>query len=521
MLRAVTYARVSSDGQRERETIESQRVELRAFVAQHDDWKVIEAIEDDGLSGETIDGRPGFLRVLALAKAKAFDVLVISKLDRLTRSSNQVEAAHIGRTLKLAGVRLAMPGISGLLDLANPTEDLMSSMLMLFASFDKSQILRNTYGGRATKVKSNDGKNSGFVPFGYRWVPFEDGRGKRGRYELIASEAAIIRTMVAMCLDGLGAVAIRDQLEARKLWARKHGNNKTGLWTEINIKRILKSTTIKGEMRALGGKHFIPVPAVIDDETWRRVQNAFASRTRARQPSADRTDALLAGRLVCGVCGYAYCLDNGRANRYYRCASRGNWRAFRLEGHCGNTIFRTAFIDELVWSELVKVLSSREMLLRCASLQRSHVQAGVDFREDLAKWTRRLETLEELVEEVLGRRRRDLISQQACDKECARIASERKMLERQVEVAKDQIAQTGDTVEWLGHIDALAKSLAGTFERLTFADRLLVVETYLPKSERCRVEVFADGACKVHGILTKDTLGRALPFTFLAEKQTA
>ena len=82
---AAIYARVSSDRQRERETIASQTTALQAYAATHD-YLVPPAwvFEDDGYSGATLV-RPGLEALRDLAAAGQIDAVLVHAPDRLTR----------------------------------------------------------------------------------------------------------------------------------------------------------------------------------------------------------------------------------------------------------------------------------------------------------------------------------------------------------------------------------------------------------------------------------------------------
>ena len=83
--KAVGYCRVSSDGQAERGvSLDAQAEKIRA-MATVQDAELIEVIVDGGESGKSLS-RPGIERLLAMVDRKEVQVVIIAKLDRLTRS---------------------------------------------------------------------------------------------------------------------------------------------------------------------------------------------------------------------------------------------------------------------------------------------------------------------------------------------------------------------------------------------------------------------------------------------------
>ena len=84
--RAALYARVSTDDQRDRQTIDAQVTALRE-LAPHWDLEIVGEYLDDGVSGTLpLEERPAGLRLADDARAGKIDVVIFYKLDRLARS---------------------------------------------------------------------------------------------------------------------------------------------------------------------------------------------------------------------------------------------------------------------------------------------------------------------------------------------------------------------------------------------------------------------------------------------------
>src|SRR5436309_12129272 len=89
-LRCAIYTRVSTDQGLEQEfnSLDNQRESAEAYVKSqaHEGWRCLPALYDDGgFSGGSLD-RPALQRLLADIRAKQVDVVVVYKVDRLTRS---------------------------------------------------------------------------------------------------------------------------------------------------------------------------------------------------------------------------------------------------------------------------------------------------------------------------------------------------------------------------------------------------------------------------------------------------
>lgn len=100
-MRAVIYARYSSDNQRE-ESIEGQLRECMQY-AEYNDISVIDTYIDRALTAKT-DNRPNFQKMIKDSYKGAFDMILVWKLDRFSR--NRYDSAHYKHLLKKNGVRV-------------------------------------------------------------------------------------------------------------------------------------------------------------------------------------------------------------------------------------------------------------------------------------------------------------------------------------------------------------------------------------------------------------------------------
>ena len=101
IMKAVIYARYSSDNQRE-ESIEGQIRDCRAY-AEYNGIEIVGEYIDRAFSAKT-DDRPDFQRMIADSAKKLFDVVLVWKLDRFAR--NRYDSAFYRYTLRKNGVRL-------------------------------------------------------------------------------------------------------------------------------------------------------------------------------------------------------------------------------------------------------------------------------------------------------------------------------------------------------------------------------------------------------------------------------
>src|SRR5438046_1087567 len=94
LTRVACYARVSTEDQAERQTVDAQRDFLARYCELHQ-LPVAGVYVDDGISGTVpLDARPEGRRLLQDAEAGLFTVVLVYRLDRLGRSLKSLLAAH-------------------------------------------------------------------------------------------------------------------------------------------------------------------------------------------------------------------------------------------------------------------------------------------------------------------------------------------------------------------------------------------------------------------------------------------
>jgi DNA invertase Pin-like site-specific DNA recombinase len=122
-MRVALYGRYSSEGQREA-SIDDQFRNCQTYAARQVGWTITNRYHDKAISGSHgADGRPGYRQMLADAKLKRFDILLVDDLSRLSR--DQVETERARRSLVHWGIRLI--GVSDGIDTAAKGHKMLSN----------------------------------------------------------------------------------------------------------------------------------------------------------------------------------------------------------------------------------------------------------------------------------------------------------------------------------------------------------------------------------------------------------
>src|ERR671920_1758377 len=181
--------RVSSEEQRERETIEIQREFLQEYCRLYS-LEVVQTYADDGVSGTIpLHERPEGRRLLEDAKEGKFSTLLVYRLDRLGRSLLVTVDAH--DRLQESGV--ALKSATEPIDTSTPSGRLIFQMLASFAEYERETIRERTRAGLHRAFRN--GRHFGVAPYGYR-------ADEDGLLQIVPEEADTVREIVANVAGG-------------------------------------------------------------------------------------------------------------------------------------------------------------------------------------------------------------------------------------------------------------------------------------------------------------------------------
>jgi site-specific DNA recombinase len=410
---AAIYARVSSERQRQDETIQSQTVGLRELAAARGLLVPEDLVfEDEGFSGATLT-RPALERLRDRAAEGAFEVLLCHAPDRLAR--RYAYQVLLLEELARSGVEVCFakePERGG-----TPEDELLRQFQGMIAEYERAQIAERTRRGKLHRARGGSQAVMSGAPYGYRYV--KKSEHMEGFWEINELEASVVREVFDRYVtDGVSIGELARWLTDRGIPTR---TGKTR-WDRSTIWAMLRNPAYQGQAafgktktaerhggptrttRQRGERHgrrltrhdqpaekwtLIPVPPLVTEETFalaqaRLVDNARYSRRNTKQLT------LLQGVLVCRECGYScYRTCTRTSNKrisYYRCIGQDGWR--HPDGkRCTSGPVRADELDPLVWAEVRRLLETPEL-----------VRAEIDRRLAAARTehpaARRRETLE-------------------------------------------------------------------------------------------------------------------------------
>ena len=160
-MRAAGYVRVSTDEQaREGCSLDNQEARIRHY-AKSQEWELVEMYREEGVSGKTTD-RPQLQRLLADVKAKRVDVILVYRVDRLTRRQKDLWylLEDVFEKCKVGFKSVVEP-----FDTTTAQGKAFLGMLAVFAQLERDTIAERTKDALANKIAN--GENVGAPAYGY------------------------------------------------------------------------------------------------------------------------------------------------------------------------------------------------------------------------------------------------------------------------------------------------------------------------------------------------------------------
>src|SRR3954452_4286063 len=316
-LRCAIYTRKSSEEGLEQDfnSLHAQREACEAFIKsqRHEGWVALSIHYDDGAySGGTMD-RPALQRLLEDIREKRVDIVVVYKVDRLTRS-----LADFAKIVEVFDAHhVSFVSVTQAFNTTSSMGRLTLNVLLSFAQFER-EVTGERIRDKIAASKKKGLWMGGFAPLGYR--PHE-------RTLVINEQEAETVRLIFELYGQLGSVPkVVDELDRRQLRTTAFTSATGKEWggrpfNRGQVARILANPVYIGQIahqeQTYRGQH----EAIIDRATWEAVQEKLAGNARNSASASYGTDpSLLAGLLLDAGGRHftsSHALKNGRRYRYY------------------------------------------------------------------------------------------------------------------------------------------------------------------------------------------------------------
>jgi site-specific DNA recombinase len=385
VLRCAIYTRKSSEEGLEQDfnSLHAQRESCDAYIKsqRHEGWAPLASLYDDGgYSGGSTE-RPALKRLLADIQSHLIDVVVVYKVDRLTRSL--ADFAKIVEIFDAAGVSFV--SVTQQFNTTTSMGRLTLNVLLSFAQFEREVT------GERIRDKIAASKQKGMWMGG--WVPLGYDRKDR-TLTINETEAMTVRTIFDLFLKLKNVQRVQTELArlnlATKPYATPRGRAVGGLsFARGHLYKILSNPLYIGEIEHKGLRYPGQHPPLIGGGTWDAVQAQLAANhheNRARTNA--KSKSLLAG-LIYDDAGNrlvsSHATKNGKRYRYY-VTSEGTGRSV-ASASVPRLRLPAATIDELVLTKLQSFLTDNAQistLLRETRCRPAEIGSGLGIASKLA-----------------------------------------------------------------------------------------------------------------------------------------
>ena len=337
-MRVALYPRVSGHEQEDNYSIPEQIDRMKKYC-ESKDWIVYKIYTDSVQSGADMD-RPGLQSMIKDCEAGKIDMVLVYKLDRLSRSQKDTmyliedvfEKNNVGFT-----------SMTENFDTSTPHGKFIIGILAVFAQLERSKIQERTTLGKKARAAEGKWHGSKWIPIGY---DYENGLLQPNEYEkmqvLEIADLFLKRTPVRTIAT----------MMTEKGYKHKHGE-----WNAKTIKRVLSNPVNLGLIK--DGDHLHPGlhDAIIDQETYDAIQVIMKERQDEHGTKRPAAKSLLSSMLFCKHCGGRYARQgNGGGILYYCCYSRSKKVPKMIKDpNCKNKYHRADALDAAILEEIKKL----------------------------------------------------------------------------------------------------------------------------------------------------------------------
>lgn len=369
MKKAGLYIRVSTSRQdKEGHSIPMQKARLIAYCKAKG-WVVAGLFVDPGHSGSSLE-RPGLTELVEAVEAGELDLVLVYKLDRLSRS--QKDTLYLIEDVFMAN-KTDFVSVQESFDTSTIFGRAMVGILSVFSQMEREVITERTLMGRSGRAEEGLWHGGGTDPIGYDYVD--------GSLVVNKEEADQVRQVYSLYADGYSVSEISRRMAGFKT---KHGD-----WSHTStIGNVLDNPLYSGTVHFDGvlgkGRHLPIVPVDLDHAVKKR-------RERVRKvEAAGDSSFLLTGMVFCKDCGARY-FPHKRPNGsvVYSCHSRAKKNKKMVKNPaCKAPHIPVADLDRMVEEEVFR-LAADPSLINEIIKKRATMDSGSE--EDRSEEVQRLD----------------------------------------------------------------------------------------------------------------------------------
>lgn len=485
------YTRISVDEELDRDntSIENQKAIIEDFVNHKFPNSTLTFYEDRDRSGYTFEQREGYQAMRRELMAHRKDILIVKDFSRFSRRNSRglVELED----LRDAGVRIISIGDG--IDFPNDDDWLKIQFQFLINEMpvtDTSKKVKSVI-----RRRQADGKWICAAPYGYIV-------NKRQEFEIVPTEADVVRRIFQLYIDGLGYKKIANYLtdegiptprmaerERKEAAGEDYHREVKPVWAIVTVQGILDNDFYIGTLRQgkytrkkINGKdvkrdeleHIIIEhhhQAIIDYRTFATVRALRDKRSTAHYRGVKKNDNVYSGFLECGDCGSPmFAMSRTDLKDAYRC---GEYHRRGLKA-CTSHHIRVDKLDELLKAYVRKVKeNSAAMLDRLNADLAREAEDVAETEQSAAHLEEVLADLQEELKATKRQRIRDIMKHPEQETTLEETYDELEIdLIRRMEGLQNQLQMTADKRNTIIRVNRAAKTALEVFDDILNKEKL-------------------------------------------------
>ncbi|WP_420067840.1 recombinase family protein [Streptococcus suis] len=341
-LRVAAYCRVSTDQDEQQSSYENQVRHYQDYIAQQDDYDLVDIYTDEGISGTNTKKREGFNCMIADCREGKIDRILVKSISRFAR--NTLDCIKYVRELKELGIGVTFEKEN--IDSLDAKGEVLLTILSSLAQDESRSISENATWGIRKRFERGEVQVNATKFMGYD-------KDEDGKLIINPEQAQVVRDIYDMYLDGYSPelIARHFNKEGVKGWSGKAN------WCPGAILKMLQNEKYKGDallqktytVDFLTKKRIVndgqvnqyyvedSHEGIIDEETWETVQLEIARRKNYREEHQLKFYIMqsehnpFTTKVFCGACGSAFGRKNWATSRGKRKVWQCNNR-YRIKG---------------------------------------------------------------------------------------------------------------------------------------------------------------------------------------------
>ena len=383
MINGVIYARYSCEKQTENSILGQVR-ECTSFAEKNDIY-ITKVYKDEAISGRTANKRPAFMQMIKDGYAHLFDVVIVWKGDRFSRS--RADAARYKGELKKLGIRVLSATEA---NVTGPEAILMDGINEAFAEYFSVELAAKVERGMTQNVI--EGKfNGGRMPIGYK-------KDENGKIVIDENKAYIVRELFNNYV--IGGQTVMDIYNSFKMKGYLDNNGK--YIPHGTLQNMLNNPRYYGYYEFKGTVNMNVFPPIINEKTFKKAKERLTINHKTRGKFHAKEPFYFRHLMRCKYCNaemHCEAGTSGTGNKYYyyRCS-----RAHEMEHP--SVRYNKEEIEEIIFREIFNFFQDKDLgNMLVDDIIKSYKSVSSDTalkKKALAETMKKLENLVVVVEKA-------------------------------------------------------------------------------------------------------------------------